>query len=101
MRVTLWQQFSSNHSSHFTVVGEFPTPEAAQEAAQRLRAFFDEINAWFEKPENVSLKERRDEGQLWAMSQPEREVSQQYGIAWPEYTLDWIWPHLQTVFVVD
>jgi hypothetical protein len=41
MRVTLWQEFSSNHSSDFTVVGEFPTPEAAQEAARRLRAFFE------------------------------------------------------------
>jgi hypothetical protein len=101
MKVTVWKQFSSNHSSHFTVVGEFPTPEAAQEVAQRLRAFFDEINAWFEKPENAEAKVKRDEGQYWSMSEPEQALSQQYGVTWPQYTLDWIWPNMQTVFVVD
>jgi hypothetical protein len=32
MKITLWQQFSSNHSASFTVVGMFDTPDSAEQA---------------------------------------------------------------------
>jgi hypothetical protein len=36
MKITLWQQFSSNHSGSFTVVGNFGTPEEAEKIATQL-----------------------------------------------------------------
>lgn len=43
MRVTIWQQFSSNHSSSFTVVGQFETIADAQRAEAKFRAIFNQI----------------------------------------------------------
>lgn len=46
MKLFLWQQFSSNHSSHFTVVGMFITPEQAEQAATTIRHILGTIAAW-------------------------------------------------------
>lgn len=43
MRISLWQQFSSNHSSSFVVVGRFATENEAENAAERLRQWMAEI----------------------------------------------------------
>ena len=37
MRFTIWQQFSSNHSSSIVLVGKFASAEQAEEAANLLR----------------------------------------------------------------
>ncbi|MCL4876596.1 MAG: hypothetical protein KJ064_08060 [Anaerolineae bacterium] len=92
MKLTLWQQFSSNHSSHFTIVAAFPSPDAAQQAAERLLHLLKEIDDWFEQPENAAAKTRRDHYYATApVSDPEKQISEQYAIPWYSYSLDWIY----------
>ena len=43
MKLTIWQQFSSNHSSGFSVVGKFKSVEEANKAADELRAIIKAI----------------------------------------------------------
>jgi|GEM_PF-5691358 len=46
MRLSMWQQYSANHSSDFTLVGEFKTPEEAQKAGEKLHNLVKSIEAW-------------------------------------------------------
>ena len=39
MKISVWRQFSSNHSSYFTVMGRFRTHEEAMKVAEDLREF--------------------------------------------------------------
>ena len=41
MKLSVWQQFSSNHSASFTVVGEFESAQKAQQAAAEIRRLID------------------------------------------------------------
>jgi hypothetical protein len=100
MRLSLWQQFSSNNSSYYTVVGEFMSHEAAQEAASKLRQFFRDVNAWFDRPDNADVKKEREDGDLVPLSDPEKEVSNLWGIPWYEYSIDW-YPSDHNVAVID
>jgi hypothetical protein len=54
MRITIWQQYSSNHSSSFTAVGVFKTAEDAQRAGESLRRTVDDIAAWYAQHQDVS-----------------------------------------------
>jgi hypothetical protein len=47
MRLSLWQQFSSNHSGFYQIVGLFPSAEEAQQAAEELRRLFREVETWY------------------------------------------------------
>lgn len=92
MKLTLWQQFSSNHSSHFTIIGVFPSPDAAQQTANRLLQLLQQIDDWFEQPENAAAKTRRQHYYETApVSDPEKQISEQYAIPWYSYSLDWIY----------
>jgi hypothetical protein len=46
MKLSIWQQWSSNHSANFTVVGVFETSDAARDAKERLMTIFNDILAW-------------------------------------------------------
>lgn len=46
MRISIWQQFSSNHSSGFTVVGEFATRSEAENAANKIREILYRLKDW-------------------------------------------------------
>ena len=48
MKISIWQQFSANHSSDFTLIGEFPDMEQATHAFQELDSLVKEIDAWNE-----------------------------------------------------
>ncbi|MBA3531471.1 MAG: hypothetical protein H0T73_06065 [Ardenticatenales bacterium] len=56
MRLSLWQQFSSNHSDSFRVVGAFDSPESATQAAETIRALVARSQQWYSQEEY----ERRD-----------------------------------------
>jgi hypothetical protein len=43
VRISIWQQFASNNSTNFTVVGTFESNEAAERAAEQLRGIVDKI----------------------------------------------------------
>lgn len=101
LKLSVWQQFSSNHSAGFTLVGEFETPEAAARAAGEMQAFFDSINAWYARPENAALNAAREETDTSPPSDPEREISQQLGIRWHSHSVDWLKQGNQGAEVVD
>jgi hypothetical protein len=102
MKIALWQQFSSNNSSYFTVVGEFASPQEAQAAAEQIRQFFKSINEWFEQPENAAQHETKFEEGYAEVSEPEKQISQRYAIPWYEETIDWLYPEVtQAIVVVD
>src|SRR5215475_13956899 len=43
MRISIWQQFASNHSNSFIVVGRFQTVEQAQQAYQSIRSVLQHL----------------------------------------------------------
>ena len=88
MQVSIWQQFSSNHSSRFTVVGEFETPEAAQKAADILRQFAETIRQWY--AENPDADEDWNAGGPVLPIPPELEFSRQHNIEWGDHAHDWL-----------
>jgi len=45
MKLFIWQQFASNHSGSYTVVGKFETPEAAQQATETLLEHLTQLKA--------------------------------------------------------
>jgi hypothetical protein len=52
MKMSIWQQYSSNHSGSVTIVGTFESPDAARAAAATLDGILTDLIAWHERPEN-------------------------------------------------
>lgn len=75
MKLTLWQQFSSNHSSSFTVVGTFESPQKAQSAATQLNALFKEVFRWYDKHPGQKALDMYD-----PPTSPERAIIEQFNI---------------------
>jgi hypothetical protein len=73
MKISLWTQFSSNHSSNFTVIGRFGTSQEAQKVYATLRDWMQKIV--FEAKTSPS--------------ETEIEISQTYNLEWYEDGLDW------------
>ncbi len=98
MHVSIWQQFSSNHSATFTVIGEFKTADLAQSATEACLAIFTTIEQWREVPENAALLEhqRYYSDPKYVIdpppTPPEIAISQQYGVEWGGSSIDWIGP---------
>jgi hypothetical protein len=44
VRISIWQQFASNHSGGFKIVGVFLTPQEAAQALDRLRTMLETID---------------------------------------------------------
>lgn len=90
MRLSIWQQFSSNHSADFTVVGQFASEAAAERAMQEFRRMFNAILEWHSRPENQGwrskhLKEYHDQPFL---TPPEAVFAQKYDVEWLQ-PIDW------------
>jgi hypothetical protein len=89
MHISIWQQFASNHSNGFTIVGTFQEPEVAQKAADELRRILVEIAAWYAHPENANQIEEFYVQLFRPPIPPEVEIGQRYGIEW-EHATDWV-----------
>lgn len=92
MRISIWQQFSSNHSANFTVVGTFESQEKATTAAKELRDILDKIEMWWEL---LTPEERYDWGsqtETSTLTPPEFEFSNQYKVVWP-FSINWFHWH--------
>lgn len=83
MKISIWQQFSSNHSSHFMLVGLFQTPMAAQVASERIQAVLTQIAKWHEANPEISEQIHKnyvEEEDL--ISPPEKIFAKAYQIKW-------------------
>lgn len=88
MHISLWQLFSSNHSSRFTVVGEFKTIEAATNAAEELSALAQAIIDWHtNEPEGDEFV--LNPADAAEPSPPEIDFMQKHHFDWGPYALDW------------
>jgi hypothetical protein len=80
LKISIWQQFSSNHSGGFDIVGVFESAEAAAQAAAQLGEILR------------AIAHARDEYAHYEASPTlvERMFSAEYGIEWSSYSIDWI-----------
>jgi hypothetical protein len=86
VKVSIWQQFSSNNSTSYTVVGVFKTAQAAQDAVNVLKGIQQQIADWHE--ENPEFSQVWAEGWPYPPSEVERVIGQRYGFDWQEGA-DW------------
>ncbi len=83
MRVSIWQQWASNHSVWFSVVGTFSDYETATAAATEIRLSLQQIQDYWKQ---IKLEDQRE----WdneTLSPPEEAIKQHYGIEW--HPVDW------------
>src|SRR5262245_22231538 len=84
MKLSLWQQFSSNHSASFTVVGTFESAEKANAAADKLRNILQAIYEWHQQhPGHLNQDDL-------VPTPPEVEFARRYGVEWTE-AMDWFY----------
>jgi HEAT repeat protein len=86
MRISMWQQFGSNHSSSFTVVGVFETPEAAQRAAIEIQQIVAILAAWYDEHPEEAIEILSSGTQI--PSPAEIEMGKRFGFEWP-YPVEW------------
>src|SRR5688572_8881197 len=96
MRLSLWQQFSSHHSSHFSVVGQFSNESDASDAAEKIRQILRAIREWRSVPENrawIELQHRPPDSKYYYENHfptpPELDFARQYEIDWGNTGIDW------------
>src|SRR5579871_721435 len=82
MKVSIWQQFSSNHSGAYFVVGVFASDGEARRAENELKDILRTIDAWHRA--NPHAAENND-GTLFP---PEREAAEKYHAEWL-HAIDW------------
>jgi hypothetical protein len=78
MKITLWQQFSSNHSASFDIVGKFESAEKAERAAEELRDMLRKI---------LIARQQEGDQSWWAtgtLSPMEQELRQKYNVQWSQ-----------------
>jgi hypothetical protein len=85
MRLSLWTQYSSNHSASFSTVGQFDNEELAEHAADKLRGTIREIAFWWEQfsdaaAQNAAEKQLQMTGVF--LTPPEQRLRQEYEVAW-------------------
>jgi hypothetical protein len=78
MKLTIWQQFSSNHSGFFWIVGEFPSYEDAKVAQAKIQELLHSIEEW--RLNNVDALSKY-EGKLLP---PEKRAAKKYSVEWPQ-----------------
>ena len=86
MKVSIWQQFSSNHSANYMIVGVFDTANAAKDAGEKTLKIITEIREW-----NVT----NDLDKLgWKLNPIEEKYAKEYNIEW-KAPVDWLraYPH--------
>ena len=96
MKVSIWQQFSSNHSASFMIVGQFKTVEKAESVASEVRQMIREIGSWWEQVEDSEAVRKRLESSE-DVTPPERRFASHYEVSWSQNArsksvapLDWI-----------
>jgi hypothetical protein len=98
MRISLWQQFSSNHSANFNIVGKFESPERAEAVANELRYILKTIaNYWqqYDNKERLTVENSLIENEV--LTPPEMHFKDKYQVGWTQYfgtnkayPLDWV-----------
>jgi hypothetical protein len=86
MKVTIWQQFSSNHSASFTIAGKFESIEAAKEAEATLRQIIQRVGDDYRQRYTPDTFPYDDE---FTLSDVEARIKEEYNLENWEHRLDW------------
>lgn len=101
MKITLWQQFSSNHSASFTVVGTFESADQAESVAASLRQMMREIATFWQGLSDEARQQwQADDSDEYAgqLTPVEQKWSDYFVVEWPKrgddgyYRIDWLPP---------
>lgn len=100
MKISIWQQFSSNHSASFTVVGRFATEDAARTAADTLLNILQRLSDWHEIEENEIWYEEQEASNRPSLTPVELDIQQEYNLEWERSKrgVDW-YQHLSGAVV--
>src|SRR5215467_11223655 len=92
MHILIWQQFSSNHSANFTVVGTFASSGEANKAAEALLVTLKTISDWYSDPANAEIVRKRQENadDAYKYTPPEVAMKNQYQLDETFIPIDWI-----------
>jgi hypothetical protein len=89
MRMSIWQQFASNHSSSFTVIGQFASEVDAEKAAHEVRRIVKAIADYY--AEHPDAQQDWLHGGIAPPTPPEKEMAARYELEIAEDRgLDWI-----------
>ncbi|MEQ8677262.1 MAG: hypothetical protein RLP44_31560 [Aggregatilineales bacterium] len=82
MKLSIWQQFSSNHSANFMVVGEFESVEWAETVADELQLMLADISAWWSRFDDRDDRERIEDAvkESGGLAPPEIKYKAQFGV---------------------
>lgn len=88
MHISIWQQWASNHSGGFTLVGVFETPEVAEKAKGDLWRMLQAIrNEHYGEPVDTPLWKDTN---LWLPSASvESQIAKHFDIEWPR-PIEWV-----------
>lgn len=86
MRISIWQQFSSNHSASFMIIGTFETPEKAAQVAEEFRSFLRAVAGYWQQ---LDPKQRQIQTMWRDITPVESALSQKYDLTL-EHGLDWL-----------
>src|SRR5688572_24363862 len=89
MHIFMWQQFASNHSSAFTVIGTFESPEWAEEVAREFRTILQRIVDWYQEPANEGIAREVLGDPEHPPVPPELDIAKQYHVDWLK-AVDWL-----------
>ncbi len=100
MRLTLWQQFSSNHSAGFMIVGTFKAATDAQQVANEIRSILVKVAHWREQFRAGEIEVTSDDLYLigepdfdvdssWQMTPIEAKLRDEYGLKSWQRTMQW------------
>jgi hypothetical protein len=84
MKLSIWQQWASNHSASFYVVGKFADVESAREAKERVAKLVQDIAHYLSDPAH---SEKFTESGM-APTPPEVSLSDELGIEWQEHSIE-------------
>jgi hypothetical protein len=93
MKISIWQQFSSNHSALFDLVGTFETPEKAKKMSEILIPILWEgylYNEHYGKTENLTPKEIEHDKTKFDQELQENLVLYKNMIFLTNLWIDWI-----------
>lgn len=82
MRLSVWQQFSSNHSAHYLVVGQFESSSQADIVAKKLKEITLQIRETTPQPYELANQ------QGFNVTQAEKKIGKEYNFKW-EHGVDW------------
>lgn len=91
IKVSIWRQFSSNHSASFSLVAQFENSALAELAAEEARQILRVVREWYEQayPDEDERFELTVENEMLPLTPIEQQLKQEKKLKSWEYSIDW------------